>query len=559
MLPSRTDYLKTWRRPSRCNYYRKDCLILIVVRRGFTSQFSYAVLTSATGEHSSANSCSCQAGGVCQCCTPRKSAPRRRKIGDRKSDEDRDTQKGLSELNRSHNAPIPSSQLSSQVLARIAELRPVLPRPSNRLVYLSRPSHDPSSSVAHNHATRHYTRDNMMFSPYGRAYDMAHGLDTSYSRHDAPEQSSVPQIPQDTQNLPKLAIPVGQQSLDIPSSVESWLSSGEPFPSNCNCGDGCTCPGCSEHNNGRAAVPGVSAFSSCANPGACSHCLDCTILSLPASIPPDSALSIYDSPQSQSIDEWIRQISDNLPTSLPTDLAIPPAYAPPPWGNAQMPQISEPNRNSPSSECCNARCKCPSGSCTCPADCCGCCQGCECAEHEHRGDHEAGTGGLTFATSGERGSCCSGASRRVIRSLKSFEQGGRLDFSPMGSSSGHMPNGNRGLLDIPDLSRSRSSSTSSQSAPGSGYSTDLSTMFTTPRPIVSNKLLSSGSSSASSGTHLRIIGSSNVSPQSRSPDGSGIDPNTGVTYAISNPDSEVSSDDQGYSPYAPSLDGIHLY
>jgi hypothetical protein len=563
--PSRTDYLKTSRRPSRCNYYRKDCLILIVVRRGFTSQSSYAVLTSATGELSSANSCSCQAGGVCQCCTPRKSAPRRRKTGDRKSDEEYDSQKGHIESKRSHQPPTPSSPLSSQVLARIAELRPVLPRPSNRSIHLSRPSHDPSSGVAHNHAPRHYTRDNMMFSPYGRAYDMTHGFDPAYGRHDAPE-TSVQQTPQGTQNLHRPAVLTGPQSLDIPSSVESWLSTGESFPSACNCGDGCTCPGCLEHNGGRAAVPGVSAFSSCANPGTCSHCLDCTILSLPASIPPDTALSIFDSPQSQSIDEWIRQISaqsnlisDNVPTSLSTDLAIPPGYAPSSWENVQMPRISEPTRNS-SSECCNARCKCPSGSCTCPADCCGCCQGCECAEHEHRGDLEARTGGVTFATSGERGSCCSGARRRVNRSLESFERGGRLDLSRGASSPRHLINGNRGLLDIPDLSRSRSSSTSSQSVPESGYSTDLSTMFTTPRPVVSNKLPSSrSSSSASSGAQLHILGSSKVSPQSRSPDCSRIDLNTGVAYAISNPDSEVSSDDQGYSPYTPSLDGIRLY
>jgi len=219
-----------------------------------------------------------------------------------------------------------------------------------------------------------------------------------------------------------------------------------------------------------------------------------------------------------------------------------------------MPRISEPKRNSPS-ECCNRRCKCPSGSCTCPADCCGCCQGCECAEHEHEyyEDPATRTGGLTFATSGERGSCCSGASRRAIHSLESFERGNRLDLS----SSGHMPIGNRGLLDIPDLSRSRSSSTSSQSVPESGYSTDLSTMYTTPRPIVPNKLPSSGSSSsASSVNQLRVAGSSNVSPQPKSLDGSGIDPHTGVT---SNPESEVSSDDQTYSQYDPSLDGMHLY
>jgi hypothetical protein len=554
-LPSPMDYLKTWRHRSHCNCYRKDCLILIVVRRGFISKCSYAILTSATGEHLSANTCSCGAGVACQCITPRKSAPRRRNTGDRRSDEERENQRGPIESRRNHKSP----PLSSQVLARIAELRPVLPRPSNRSVYLAGPSHDPSSNVAHSHAMRHYTRDNMIFSPYGRAYDMSHGFDNPSGRNNAPEQNSPQDIPQDIHCLPRSTVPSNQQSLDIPSSVESWLSTGESFPSMCNCGDGCACPGCVEHNGGRAAVPGTSAFSSCANPGGCSHCLDCTILSLPASLPPDTALSIFDASQSQSIDEWIRQISsqstsisDNTPSSLPTDLGMNPGYAPPQWDNVQMPRMSEPTRNSPS-ECCNGRCKYTSGMCTCPGDCP---QGCECAEHERHEDFAAKTGGVTFATSGERGSCCSGTSRRGIRSLESFERGSRLNL-PVGPSSRHVPGVNQGLLDIPDLSRSRSSSTSSKSIPESGYNTDLSTMFTTPRHLVPNRLPSSGSSSsASSSVQLRVA-ASNISSQPKTPD---IDPNT-IIYATSNPDSEGSSEDQqfeSYSQYNPPLDRMHL-
>jgi hypothetical protein len=549
------DYLKTWRRRSRCNCSRKDCLILIVVRRGFTSQSTYAVLTSATGEHTSAKSCNCNAGGACHCFTPRKSAPRRLKPGNRSPDEDHDNQTRLAE----NKAPEQSSPLSSQVLARIAELRPVLPRPSNRSVYLAGPSHDPSSNMAHSHTTRHYTRDNMMFSPYGRAYEMSHGLDTT-GHNNMPEQNQVQEILQDVAGTHGSTIPSNQQTLDIPSSVESWLSTGESFPSTCNCGDGCTCPGCIEHNGNRAGVPGVSAFSMCANPGACSHCLDCTILSLPASVPPDTAMSIYDSSQSQAIDDWIRQISsqstsalDNTSPTLPTDLTMTQAYSSPQWDNVQLQRAPESACNSPSSECCIGRCKCPSGFCTCPTDCCGCCQGCDCAEHEHHGDVAARTGGLTFATSGERGSCCSGARRRAQRSLESFERG-RMDLPLVGPPSRHLPSSNRGLLDIPDLSRSRSSSASSQSVPEPGYATHLSTMFP-PRPILSRKLPSSG---ASSTAQLRVVNSSNVSPQLRSPRGSRINPNIGITHAPSNPDSEV-SDDQGYSPYDPSLDGMHLY
>src|SRR6202035_4141506 len=100
------------------------------------------------------------------------------------------------------------------------------------------------------------------------------------------------------------------------------------------------------------------------------------------------------------------------------------------------------------------------------------------AEHQLRDDVVTRTNGITFATSGERGSCRSGK-----RTLESFERGNRLNM-PVGLSSGHMQSVNQALLDIPDMSRSRSSSTSSQSIPESGYSTDLSGMFTTPRPIV---------------------------------------------------------------------------
>jgi len=547
--PSRTVYLEISRHRSHYNCYRKDCLILIVVRRGFTSQSSYAVLTSGTGEHSSANSCSCKAGGACHCCTPRISAPRRRNTGDRRSDEERDNYKGP-DPKRNHRTSEFSSPLSSQVLARIAELRPVLPRPSNRPAWSS---HDPSSTVAHNHAIRHYSRDNVMFSPYGRAYDMSHSFENPRPRHDTPQQGSAQDIRQDLASFHRTNGFSNQQSLDIPPNVESWVSTGDSFPSTCNCGDGCACPGCVEHNGGRATVPGTSAFSSCANPGECSHCLDCTILSLPVTFPPDNALSIYDS-QSQSIDEWIRQISaqsnpmsDSAPPSLTPDLGMAAAYAPPAWNDVQLPRFSESTRNCPSSECCKEQCKCPSGLCTCPGNCD--CR--ECAEHEHHDDFVARTSGLTFATSGERGSCPSGGNGRGIRSLESFERGSRLNLGP---------NINQGLLDIPDLSRSRSSSTSSQSIPESGYSTDLSTMFTT-RPIVTRGLPSSGSSSsASSAGQRRTAGSSNVSSHTQTPDNLGIVPNSSATYAINNPDSEGSGDHrfEAYSQYNPSLDRMHL-
>ena len=514
-----------------------------MVRRGFTSQFLYELLTSATGEHSSANSCSCGAGGACQCRTPR-NAPRRRNTGERRSDEEYEKQMGPAEPKRNHKIPIRPSPLSSQVLARIAELRPVLPRPSNRSGYSTGAPQNPSSNAAQRHHMRHSPRDNVMFSPYGRAYDMSHSVEDTRARSNSSGQNSAQDIPHDIPNFHRSNIAGNQQSLVIPSSAEPWLS-GESFPSPCNCGDGCTCPGCVEHNGGRALAPGTSAFSLCANPGACSYCLDCTILSLPPSLPPDAASSIYDSSQSQSIDEWIRQISaqsnsipDSTPSGLPTDIGMAPGYAPP-WDNVQM-RLSAPIRKS-LVDSCNGQ---SSGLCPCSGDCRG-----ECTEHDDIGIR---IGGVRFATSGERGSCCLAANGRAVRSLESFERGSRFDLSA-GLSSARV---NQGLLDIPDMSRSRSSSNSSQSVPESGYSSDLSTMFPTPRSNMSRGLPSSGSSSSTSSVDRRRVGASNVSSQPRTPDGS-----TGVTYAISNPDSEASSDDRQfdvYSQYNPSLDRMHL-
>jgi len=332
--------------------------------------------------------------------------------------------------------------------------------------------------------------------------------------------------------------------LDMPTRVESWTSNGESVPSACNCGDGCTCPGCAEHNGGGALVPATSAFPSCANPGACSHCLDCTILSLPASLPLDTALSIYDSTQSQSIDEWIRQISNpsnassgRPPPSLPPDLAMTQARSSS-WENYRMPPVSI--RNSRPSECCGGQCTCPSGLCTCTGDCCGCCQGYECAHHEHRDNPMANTGGLTFTTSKERQSCCLGAGRRAGRSSESIEDhrnGSRMDLPQAALSSVRMSTEYSGYMDMHGIGRSRSSSSSSsQSQSGRKLVyTDISAIYATPRP---NPLRGLPSSDSSSPTH------------------------PGVTYATSNPDSEVSSDDQQfetYSQYNPSLDEMQMY
>ncbi|OBZ66465.1 hypothetical protein A0H81_13600 [Grifola frondosa] len=160
----------------------------------------------------------------------------------------------------------------------------------------------------------------------------------------------------------------------------------------------------------------------CANPGTCLFCLDCGI---PTSAPTNSsAQAQYDAPSLQNIDDWLREVSavpsfqsPNIQLDSPfssilgqgqPDTRFDPAmlqtYAL--WSSLQNGQAQSQLSRSIPQECCGGRCKCPAGMCACAADCCGCCQGCQCPECEHGDDPNKI---LTFAVSGERGSCCGGA------------------------------------------------------------------------------------------------------------------------------------------------------
>lgn len=97
-----------------------------------------------------------------------------------------------------------------------------------------------------------------------------------------------------------------------------------PFPSLCGCGEDCSCPDCLHHNNRVTGIPASSsAYASCTNPGACGTCLDCTIMSLPASAllrTDDTALSIpIANGAHEPVAEWLRQVSDDdFTTTDPT-------------------------------------------------------------------------------------------------------------------------------------------------------------------------------------------------------------------------------------------------
>ncbi|KAF9463211.1 copper fist DNA binding domain-containing protein [Collybia nuda] len=256
------------------------------------TQVSSEGLSSDSDYGGAKNSCQCKTEGACYCCTPRKSAPRNRKKGTAQTE--RTAHNSCDMPSSTQLSEYHTSRTPSHILARLAELRPVAPR------LTSGPLHDPSCGQT----IRHHSHENLSFSPYGRAYDFSH-------EHMYDQDASQVIIPPDAFAMdPASSIPLDEQifrtqlrALEI-AATSPWTPTS--FPSACGCGESCSCPGCGQHN-GNSPIASSSAFSSCANPGICNACLDCTILSLPASLPPDTSLSIFDAYQTDSIDEWIRQ------------------------------------------------------------------------------------------------------------------------------------------------------------------------------------------------------------------------------------------------------------
>lgn len=306
------------------------------------------------------NNCLCKTGGTCHCCTPRKSAPRNRK---REAVHPEQIAYDSGEISNSFRpSGSHASRTPSHILARLAELRPVAPRPT------SGPLHDPSCG----HTIRHHSHENLSFSPYGRAYDLTH--EQMYDQDPINGQTFI--SPGTLSVDPTSSIPMDEQifrtqlrALET-AATSPWAPIS--FPSACGCGDSCSCPGCGQHS-GNGPTASSSAFSSCTNPGICNTCLDCTILSLPASLPPDTSLSIFDAYQTDSIDEWIRQVS-SLPHPSPTIATPSPdtvnaTALQVSWDNP-IPSISQPRPKSEYivQECCGVLCRCRPETCKCEID-----------------------------------------------------------------------------------------------------------------------------------------------------------------------------------------------
>lgn len=423
---------------------------------------------------------------MCTCCTPRNATSRNKRQGkDHVSSHSAEDITSQPERDFRTQITRPAGLV---VVANSGEFRPVLPRPQ--------PQPSPPS-VHGNPEAPHVSsgRQAVMYSPYGRAYEQTRGVEVTSPEPLLPSVFTTPSpIPE-----PAPQSPVPQSDPD----ATAWWASMASFPpsqiaaTTCGCGSGCGCPNCLVHH---PDPNNVNAPSNCSNPGTCNTCLDCTILSLPSSIPPDTPLSRYEASQYPSIDDWIQQVSSltsqtngSIGPSL-SQLPPPPApteqdvrFNPSSWQTYALYSSLQAQglaRSAPQ-ECCGGRCGCPSGMCVCSADCCGCCQGCSCSDCDRMNVTGGGGGGgktLTFAVSGERGSCCGSTKSDSDRRSPLAGTGNG------GSASGYRPVANNSFLgpatwdnsylgvprafDSGASSSSRSSSPHSHSSCGSSNRSD---------------------------------------------------------------------------------------
>ncbi|ESK90524.1 ace1 transcription factor [Moniliophthora roreri MCA 2997] len=446
--------------------------------------------TSSDSDHGSG--CTCYQGGECHCWVPRKSAPRRRKK--EPSDGPRS-----GAITPPDSLPTHLTPTSHATLTRIAELRPVLPKPSARRFGYEGPVHEPSSGGHQAHgAGRHHIHDSSFFSPYGRAYDYTHqsyvsetpavGSGAAINHLNSSALSTTPPPSPDERTSEDNAGRIdGQFSLSS-GDMTTWnaiQSAGDFLRSLCSCTNGCSCQGC------MTSTTTSNPAGTCTTNGACSGCINCAALAatLPFSdvLPPNTALSIPNDvsrdaswPRDTTIDEWAKQVSFFEPGSAET------SALPSPFDIAGHAHDSRQLGLSSSSASVNASSDPPtenghrSDRCMCPQELCECNAGSGCSCDRCQANLTSPIN-LTFAISGERGSCCGSGLGERRRSP--FEDLSIPHFVANNPSvmydqfSGYisMPDGfpvmdERMSLDIGmGIGRSRSSSSSSSSASRSSH------------------------------------------------------------------------------------------
>jgi hypothetical protein len=202
---------------------------------------------------------------------------------------------GNSYLDETTENGLPQTRLSmSHILARVKELRPVLPRPTRSSPPSGGPIHELSSGIPHTIPNRHHMHDDVMFSPYGRAYDRTHDHPLGHEKHNL-------------LGLPTSYLPgegsYERQMLELGASgsqAERLLSIGRfSFPSACTCGDPCLCTGCEPSKSVNVSTSNANCAAN-----ACPTCLECSYFN-----PLSSSAIQQRSDQRVAIDEWLRQIS----------------------------------------------------------------------------------------------------------------------------------------------------------------------------------------------------------------------------------------------------------
>jgi hypothetical protein len=361
---------------------------------------------------SAAPDCTCKSGGTCICFAYRKNAPKIHKKT--KADLRRHHSDDGEELFPFSLGVLDAPQTSSHVRARIAELRPVLPKP-----FAIGPLHDPSSGIAHGHSSQHHTHENMVFSPYGRAYEYTHGSD--HGRHND-ARASVKSHPHSNPSQPSPPINEGMSREGVLPTIPTWKSPVEPP---CSCDDLCGCPNCVFHR-GQAAfsVSATEALNSCTNS---SPCVERTISSVPEPQIPNVTSSKYGA--YLSVDDWMRLFLpiDSSDDMLGNDLGS-ISYS---WETFQFPSVIEAAPKPQLTVCQNygMSCMCPPGFCKC-----------------------GGTGNLMFTVSQE---CTQFPSNGIL-----VAGGDTIYPDPNADTNGN------GYFIVPQRTRSRSSSTSSSSGDG---------------------------------------------------------------------------------------------
>ena len=152
-----------------------------------------------------------------------------------------------------------SSSSLTHILPRIAELRPILPKPT-----ASRPFHDSSSGIAHSHPNRNrHHHDSTFFSAYGRAYEYTHGshYESGHgSRSHSQQCSKERELHRVTTILERLR---GFCLAPLHWVVERLARA--------------------QHGSATASsFQNANAFDSCTNPASCLACLDYTVMTPPS-------------------------------------------------------------------------------------------------------------------------------------------------------------------------------------------------------------------------------------------------------------------------------------